>query len=73
MIHLSKLASQTLCNIVFIPVTVNLVAFDEVFPYSLPATQMYVLSSDNLTSGMTNVLLFIPVTLLGNDPDPIIQ
>ena len=29
------------------------------------------LSSDDLTSGITRVLVFIPVTLLGNDPDPI--
>ena len=31
------------------------------------------LSSDDLTSGITRVLVFIPVTLLGNDPDPIVH
>ena len=29
------------------------------------------LSSDDLTSGITRRLVFIPVTLLGNDLDPI--
>jgi len=32
-----------------------------------------VLSSDDITSGITRVLVFIPVTLLGNDPDPIVH
>ena len=31
------------------------------------------LSSDDFTSGITRVLVFIPVTLLGNDPDPIVH
>ena len=31
------------------------------------------LSSDDLTSGITRVLVFIPVTLLGNDADPIVH
>ena len=31
------------------------------------------LPSDNFTSGITRVLVFIPVTLLGNDPDPIVH
>ena len=30
------------------------------------------LPSDDLTSGITRKLVFIPVTLLGNDPDPIV-
>ena len=40
-------------------------------PPSLLIVQQYVLSSDDLTSGITRVLVFILVTLLGNDPDPI--
>ena len=43
----------------------------KILPPSLLATQVYLLLSDDLTSGITNVLVFIPVTLLGNDPDPI--
>ena len=31
------------------------------------------LPSDDLTSGITRELVFIPVTLLGNDPDPIVH
>ena len=54
-----------------IPVTVNLAASDDTLPPSLLATQVYVLSSDDLTSGITSLLLLMPLTLLGNDPDPI--
>ena len=56
-----------------IPVTVSLAPFDETLPPSLLATQVYVLSSDDLTTGITRVLVFIPVALLGNDPDPIVH
>jgi len=56
-----------------LPVTVNLAVFDVTLPPSLLATQVYILSSVDLTSGITSSLMFIPVTLLGNDPDPIIQ
>ena len=55
-----------------IPITVRLLD-DDTLPPSLLATQVYVLSSDDLTSGITNVLLFTPVTFFGNDPDPIFQ
>ena len=55
-----------------IPKTINLLD-DDTLPASLLATQVYVLSSDDLTSGTTNVLLLIPVTFFGNDPDAIFQ
>ena len=56
-----------------LPVTISLTAFEVTLPPLLLATQVYVLSSDDLISGITNVLLLIPVTLLGNDPDSIIH
>ena len=58
---------------VSLPVTINLACFEVTFPPSLLATHIYVLLSDDLTSGITNVLLLIPITLLGNDLDPIVH
>ena len=59
---------------IVIPLTVSLAGFDVILPPSLLIVQLYVvLLSDDLTSGITRVLVFIPVTLLGNDPDPIVH
>jgi len=43
------------------------------FVLSLIIAQKYVLPSDDLTSGITRVLVLIPVTLVGNDPDCIVH
>ena len=56
-----------------IPVTTSRVVFDETQPFRVVATQVYEFSSDDVTSGITNVLLFVSMILLGNDPDSIIQ
>ena len=49
--------------------TVSRAVFDETLPPSLLATQVYVLSSDNPTFGIINVLLLTPVTLFRKYPD----
>ena len=56
-----------------IPVALNQVEFDKTHPLLVVAAQVYVFTSDDLTSGITSVLLFIPVILLGNNPDPIVH
>ena len=55
-----------------IPVTVNCM-LPLTIPTKLLASHMYKLLSVDLKSGTVNVLLLIPVTLLGNCPDPIVQ
>ena len=59
--------------IIVVPVTLSWTGFDEMLPLPLLATQIYVLSSGGLTLGITRMLLLVLVTLLGNDPDPIIH
>lgn len=54
-----------------LPVTIRLAELDDTLPPLLVAKQVYAFSSDDVMSGISRVLVWIPTTLLGNDPDPI--